>query len=74
MLTSNIYCSKNNSLSAVGVDRPEFTPLERDKSLDEGGSLQVGGGHASMVREAHGWEKVKKRHLGVQNKKTRKPK
>jgi hypothetical protein len=30
---------------AVGVDRPELTPLERSNILNEGGSLQEGGGH-----------------------------
>jgi hypothetical protein len=30
---------------AVGVDRPELKPLERSKILNEGGSLQEGGGH-----------------------------
>jgi len=39
------FKSKGDSLSSLGADHPEFTPLERDKSLDEGGSLQVGGGH-----------------------------
>lgn len=45
MLINNIYSSKSYSISSVGVDRPEFTPLERGKSLNEGGSPQVGGGH-----------------------------
>ncbi len=33
------------SLIKVGADHPEFTPLERGESLDEGGSPQVGGSH-----------------------------
>ncbi len=31
---------------AVGAGHPELKPLERGESLDEGGSLQEGGGHA----------------------------
>jgi len=34
---------------AVGVGRPELTPLERSKFLCEGGSLQEGGGHAGLL-------------------------
>ena len=40
--------SEEPSLSlnqAVGVGCPELKPLERGKSLDEGGSPQEGGGH-----------------------------
>jgi hypothetical protein len=44
ILLDDGFKSKEDSLIAVGVDRPEFTPLERGKSLDEGGSPQVGGG------------------------------
>jgi hypothetical protein len=44
MLPKNIYSSKYYSVSSVGMDRPEFTPLKRGKSLDEGGS--------------HKWEEV----------------
>ena len=43
--------NKRPSLSlnqAIGVGRPEFTPLERGESLDEGGSLQEGGGHPGL--------------------------
>jgi hypothetical protein len=45
MPINNIYRLKDCSVSSVGADHPEFTPLERGKSLDEGGSPQVGGGH-----------------------------
>jgi len=45
MLINNIYSSKDCSLSSVGADHPEFTPLEREKNL-------------SMKGEAHKWEEV----------------
>ncbi len=43
---------KRPSLSlnqAVGVGRPELMPLERSEILNEGGSLQAGGGHAGLL-------------------------
>ena len=45
--------SKRPSLSpnqAVGAGHPKLKPLERSKVLDEGGSLQKGGGHADAFR------------------------
>ncbi len=45
MLINGGFRSKEASLITVGAGHPEFTPLERGKSLDEGGSPQVGGGH-----------------------------
>jgi hypothetical protein len=66
MSINNIYSSKDCSVSSVGAGHPEFTPLERGKSLDEGGSPQVGGGHVQHLvgskepsKEAHKkWEEA----------------
>jgi hypothetical protein len=49
MPINNIYSLKDCSVSSVGAGHSEFTPLERGKSLDEGGSPQVGGGHDEVV-------------------------
>jgi hypothetical protein len=45
MLVNTGYRQKESSLNLVGADHPEFTPLERVRSLAEGGSPQVGGSH-----------------------------
>jgi hypothetical protein len=61
MLPKNIYSSKYYSVSSVGMDRPEFTPLKRGKSLDEGGNPQVGEGRRQkpmITREAYKWEEA----------------
>jgi hypothetical protein len=36
---------------AVGAGHPELKPLERSRILNEGGSLQKGGGHAEVLRD-----------------------
>ncbi len=55
--------SKEDGLSTVGADHPEFTPLERGESLDEGGSPQVGGSHRFTLGNQKSGMRSWERHL-----------